>query len=68
MHASGLLTLESEWGLFTQTERRVLQAYRMMRRLRLYKFNYLSRRLTERIRAFVPQRQSNIGRIKYLSP
>jgi len=68
MHASGLLTLESEWGLFTQTERRVLQAYRMMRRLRLYKFNYLSRRITERIRAFVPQRQSNIGRIKYLSP
>jgi len=60
-----LRTLEAGWGLFLSSERRVFQAYAIMQIFRLYKFSALKRYLTGRIRSFVPQCPSNIGKVAY---
>lgn len=60
-----LMTLEAGWGLFTSAERRSFRAYAVMQLYRLYKFAALKRYLNARIRSFVPQLPSTIGRLPY---
>lgn len=64
--AGRLMTLEAGWGLFLPSERRVFRAYALMQLYRLYKFPALKRYLIGRVRSFVPQRPSRIGKVAYV--